>query len=263
MGNFGFKTPQHVDSPHEYPNAPTHERLLNSEQLVSPWNFDLSPAFSTTPSIDPFESSAASTPAHHTQENFLGMASEEMSMQPPSPTPITPFTNPLYNVYQPSTWPIVYLPYHTAPGFGTPTHISEMLCHVHYKGAGALALHDLLVAEMQAVHTEEEKVMIEFSAYLSWPHNCTSDGWRVYTGMTEEEEGAWREDMGRYYTDVELGVDEDGWGQMEAVGEDCGEEKEMDGVEESLGRIGLGEQADDGDGDGMTEEMRDGEQCRE
>lgn len=248
MGNFGFQTPPRVDSPHEYPNAPTHERLLNSEQLVSPWNFDLSPAFSTIPSVDPFEPSATSTPIRHTQENFLDMASEEMIMQPPSPTmppsrspsrtAITIFTNPLYNIYHPSTWPVVYLPYHTTPGFSMPTHISEMLCHVHYKGAGALALHDLLVAEMQAVQTEEEKVMIEFSAYLSWPHNCTSDGWRVYSGMTEEEEHVWREDVGRYYTNVELGVDEDGWKKMEVVGEDW-VEREVEGMEEILGNFGL------------------------
>ncbi|KAH5882737.1 hypothetical protein HBI91_010720 [Parastagonospora nodorum] len=266
MGNFGFQTPPRVDSPHEHPNAPTHERLLNSEQLVSPWNFDLSPAFSTIPSVDPFEPSNASTPIRHTQKDSLDTTSEEMQhpsttlpqSRSPSPTPLTLFTNPLYNISHPSTWPIVYLPYHTTPGFSTPTHISEMLCHVHYKGAGALALHDLLVAEMQAAQTEEEKVRIEFSAYLSWPHNCTSDGWRVYSGMTEGEEQVWMEDVRRYYTNVELGVDEDGWGEVQVVVEDWGEQREVEGVEEILERFGLGEEG--GRDDGMVGEMRDGEQ---
>jgi hypothetical protein len=76
-----------------------------------------------------------------------------------------------------------------------PTHIDEMVCHVHYKGAGALALHDLLGKEIMEAETEEDRRHIEEAAYLSWPFNCTREWWKVTSGITSIEVLQWKEEM--------------------------------------------------------------------
>lgn len=91
----------------------------------------------------------------------------------------------------------------------TPTHISEMVCHVHYKGFGAMTLHALLSKEVDLAQTTDEKMAIEMSAYLSWPFNCTRDGWRVYCDMEEWDVREWKRAMEEWGRSVENG-EEDG-----------------------------------------------------
>jgi hypothetical protein len=153
---------------------------------------------------NPFEVNDGLTAVRHERLTSLEISLASLRAQIALPSPVTSpcsenaetiFSSPPYSMNEPSTWPILHLPYHSSDGYSTPTHISEMACHVHYKGAGAIMLHNLLTKEMEAAQTREEKGAIELSAYLSWPFNCTRDGWRVYSGMSDEEVGIWKEAM--------------------------------------------------------------------
>jgi hypothetical protein len=79
-------------------------------------------------------------------------------------------------------------------------HIDEMRTHVHYKGAGANVLRELLrkvMEEMKAEEgftkkndekTKEERRGAEFIAFFCWPFNVTSEGlWKVGSGMSDED----------------------------------------------------------------------------
>jgi hypothetical protein len=81
-----------------------------------------------------------------------------------------------------------------------------MLTHVHYKGAGANVLRELLnkaMEEMKAEEgftkkndekTKEERRGAELIAFFCWPFNVTSEGvWKVGSGMSDEELRAWKE----------------------------------------------------------------------
>jgi hypothetical protein len=95
---------------------------------------------------------------------------------------------------EPRTWPTLYLPLHTTPGSSRPQHINDILRHVHYKGAGAKKLRDMLYEALQAADLEEDKLAIEFKAYLHWPFNITLDGyWKGKSGMTEKDIDMWKE----------------------------------------------------------------------
>jgi hypothetical protein len=104
------------------------------------------------------------------------------------------FTDQKCSREEPSTWPTLYLPFHTTAGASNPQHIDEVLRYVHYKGAGARALGNLISDALDAADNEEDKIDIEIKAYLSWPFNVTSDGyWKELSGMTEEEIEFWKE----------------------------------------------------------------------
>lgn len=75
-----------------------------------------------------------------------------------------------------------------------PTHVDEMLVHVHYKGAGAKVLHQLIFEAMDCAETEEEKLGTELAAFVYWPFNVTADGyWKGTTAMTRDEMDLWKE----------------------------------------------------------------------
>jgi hypothetical protein len=177
---------------------------LDTLYYFSPALFDLSTPFCTKPVKDPFEVNDGLTAVRHERLTSLEISLASLRAQIALPSSVTSpcsenaetiFNSPPYSMNEPSTWPTLHLPYHTWDGYSTPTQISEMACHVHYKGAGAIMLHNLLTKEMEAAQTREEKGAIELSAYLSWPFNCTRDGWRVYSGMSDEEVGIWKEAM--------------------------------------------------------------------
>jgi hypothetical protein len=89
---------------------------------------------------------------------------------------------------EPSTWLTVSLPFHMAPDGSAPTHMDELLIHVHFKGAGAAALRQFLMDALQEVDTERDKQGLELLAYLPWPFNVTVDGlWKEVSGMSEED----------------------------------------------------------------------------
>jgi hypothetical protein len=48
-----------------------------------------------------------------------------------------------------------------------PTHINKIVCYIHYKGASALALHNLLGKEIIEAETEEDRQYIKEATYLS------------------------------------------------------------------------------------------------
>tara|TARA_R110002003_G_scaffold125_11_gene11456 strand:+ start:705 stop:1229 length:525 start_codon:yes stop_codon:yes gene_type:complete len=99
-----------------------------------------------------------------------------------------------YDPNTPATWPILYLPFHITPDCSIPTHIDEMLVHVHYKGAGATVLHQMIFEAIDCAVTEDEKQGIELAAFAYWPFNVTTDGyWKGTTGMTSEEVDLWTE----------------------------------------------------------------------
>lgn len=62
--------------------------------------------------------------------------------------PSTTFDDPPWNPDQPTTWPILHLPFHDGSDTCRPTHIDDLTHHVHYKGAGAAALRMLLFEEL-------------------------------------------------------------------------------------------------------------------
>ncbi|KAI4699830.1 hypothetical protein J4E89_011128 [Alternaria sp. Ai002NY15] len=93
----------------------------------------------------------------------------------------------------PYTWPMVYLPFHLMPNASVPSHIDEMLVHVHFKGFGAKLLHDLLCKAKEEMETEEEKTNIRRMAFDFWPFNFTQDGWwKGVSGISPEDVGAWK-----------------------------------------------------------------------
>ena len=93
----------------------------------------------------------------------------------------------------PYTWPMVYLPFHLTPNASVPSHIDEMLVHVHFKGLGATLLHNLLYKAKEEMETEEEKTNIGHMAFDSWPFNFTQDGWwKGVSGMSPEDVDAWK-----------------------------------------------------------------------
>ena len=93
----------------------------------------------------------------------------------------------------PYTWPMVYLPFHLTPNASSPSHIDEMLVHVHFKGLGATLLHDLLYKAKEEMETEEEKTNIGLMAFDSWPFNFTQDGWwKGVSGISPEDVDAWK-----------------------------------------------------------------------
>ena len=97
------------------------------------------------------------------------------------------------------TWPILYLPFHKIPGSSAPTHIDELLTYVHYKGAGAKVLRELLAKAMEELDEEDKREgrTTEPSErgniiFLCWPFNVNEDGeWKKSSGMSEEEVGVW------------------------------------------------------------------------
>jgi hypothetical protein len=213
MENIHLRTPARADSPHPCARQLYPESCSSTSHYFSPALFDISTPFYTTPFKDPFNANDGLTAIRHgrvaSMEEYLALqrAQRTLPTLPTLPDPHgdaeTIFDSPLYNIDAPSTWPILHLPYHTSDGFSSPTHISEMTCHVHYKGFGAMTLHALLTQETEAAKTKEEKVVIELSAYLSWPFNCTRDGWRVYSGMSEDEVEQWKEAMGEWIGEKE------------------------------------------------------------
>ncbi|KAH7067704.1 hypothetical protein BKA63DRAFT_570981 [Paraphoma chrysanthemicola] len=97
----------------------------------------------------------------------------------------------------PSTWPVLFLHFHTTPGCAVPTHIDKMLVFVHYKGPGAAVLHQLLCKAIDRADVEEEKQGIELAAFAFWPFNVTADGyWKDLSGMTNEEVNMWTQMRG-------------------------------------------------------------------
>jgi hypothetical protein len=199
MGNFHMQTPppypDNPETPYTSLLAPTLKKDRENDYLISPRLFKLSPEFSMVPSHDPFANDDVPTLIHHDRRRSFDLATEALRTSSPTITfdAASFFTGPRYNIHEPSTWPTLFLPYHNTPGASAPTHISEMMCHVHYKGVGARVLYFLINNEMNGAQTEEEKIMIELSAYMSWPFNCSRDGWRVYSGMTDYEERKWKE----------------------------------------------------------------------
>jgi len=93
----------------------------------------------------------------------------------------------------PYTWPTVYLPFHLTPNASVPSHIDEMLVHVHFRGLGATLLHDLLYKATEEMETEEEQTNIGRMAFDFWPFNSTQDGWwKGVSGMSPEDINAWK-----------------------------------------------------------------------
>jgi len=93
----------------------------------------------------------------------------------------------------PYTWPMVHLPFHLTPNASVPSHIDEMLIHVHFKGLGATLLHDLLHKAKEEMETEEEKTNIGRMAFDFWPFNFTQDGWwKGVSGISPEDVDAWK-----------------------------------------------------------------------
>ena len=122
----------------------------------------------------------------------------EQLLTPPKPHKDTEddFFNPAtrkWDADEPSTWPILCLPFHMTPSKCAPTHIDEVLMHVHYKGAGARALRQFLFDALEQAEAERDKQAIELLAYLCWPCNVTADGhWKDWSGMSEEEVEVWK-----------------------------------------------------------------------
>ncbi|KAF1847269.1 uncharacterized protein K460DRAFT_402633 [Cucurbitaria berberidis CBS 394.84] len=101
--------------------------------------------------------------------------------------------NQTWDISDPTTWPILHLPFHMKPGCSAPTYIDELLVHVYYMGAGARLLRELLFRAIEEVEREEDKVAIERTAFLCWPFNVTANGyWKDKGGMTKEDLDAWR-----------------------------------------------------------------------
>ncbi|KAF2126409.1 hypothetical protein P153DRAFT_369130 [Dothidotthia symphoricarpi CBS 119687] len=103
--------------------------------------------------------------------------------------------NSAWDSNDPSTWPMVYLPYQNfaASSSSTPTHVDEMLVNVHYKGEGARKLRSLLWKAIDECDIEEDKQRTERLAFLYWPFNVTTDGWwKEMSGMTMQEMDVWR-----------------------------------------------------------------------
>jgi hypothetical protein len=238
-----MRTPPRADPLHPSDYAPSQTGHLFSSRF-----FELLPGYSTIRSSDLFENDDPPTIIRPSRKRSIDAFLESLRSPPPitSPNVTSFFTCPNYNRNEPETWPILYLPYHITPGASVPTHIGEMLCHVHYKGAGAMALHSLLTREMEMVQTEDEKEAIEFSAYMTWPYNCTRDGWRVYSGMRDFEVLEWKEAVRKWH-------------------EEQGRRAEMDIMEHGLGSIRLGETTDETNGgeggrNDMNKERRDAEE---
>lgn len=79
-----------------------------------------------------------------------------------------------------------------------PTSLEEMLVHVHYKGAGAQKLSQLLFKAIDTMETEEEKAELEKMAFMNWPCNVGYEEsigyfWKEVSGMTKGEITRWRE----------------------------------------------------------------------
>ncbi|KAI4695835.1 uncharacterized protein J4E88_000005 [Alternaria novae-zelandiae] len=113
-----------------------------------------------------------------------------------------------WDCQDPYTWPIVYLPFHLTPNASVPSHIDEMLIHVHFKGLGARLLHNLLYKAKEEMETEEEKTNIGRMAFDFWPFNFTQDGWwKGVSGISPEDVYAWKvtrqRDQGRGFGCVE------------------------------------------------------------
>jgi len=88
---------------------------------------------------------------------------------------------------------MVHLPFHLTPNASVPSHIDEMLIHVHFKGLGATLLHDLLHKAKEEMETEEEKTNIGRMAFDFWPFNFTQDGWwKGVSGISPEDVDAWK-----------------------------------------------------------------------
>lgn len=120
-----------------------------------------------------------------------------------------------WNPDEPTTWPILFLPFHDTSRTSRPIHIDDLTEHVHYKGAGAAALRMLLYEELLVAESEEEKLAIEFEAYLRWPFNITRNGyWKDKSGLAESEIVMWKETKRRVKE-----WDEGLWGSKEAAGE--------------------------------------------
>jgi hypothetical protein len=101
----------------------------------------------------------------------------------------------------PTTWPILSLPFHTTTGGGAPQHVNEMLTLVHYGGDGAVVLRRLLYEAVKGVETEDEKRVVERAAWVFWPCNVTmGGGWKQCSGVTKEEALKWN-----------AMIDEEGW----------------------------------------------------
>ncbi|KAL5113562.1 hypothetical protein ACEQ8H_008571 [Pleosporales sp. CAS-2024a] len=190
-----MQTPQCARSRRVADHTPQRRKVVDSTQLYCPQLFKVSPTFSTTASEDPFEADTVLRPQRG-QALYQSLPSRSTSPSPSnSETSTSIFGDTTYDWTEPSTWPILHLPYNMTPGASVPTGIEEMMCHVHYKGAGALALHELLLQEMFEAESEQEKRQIEEAAYLSWPFNCTREGWKVCSGMTSLEILQWKEEM--------------------------------------------------------------------
>ena len=98
-----------------------------------------------------------------------------------------------WNPQDPYTWPIVHLPFHLTPNASVPSHIDEMLVHVHFKGLGATLLHDLLYKATEEMETEEEQTNIGRMAFDFWPFNFTQDGWwKGVSGMSPKDLNEWK-----------------------------------------------------------------------
>ena len=106
----------------------------------------------------------------------------------------SPVENPQeWDPQDPYTWPMVYLPFHLTPNASVPSHIDEMLVHVHFKGLGAKLLHELLYKAKDEMETEDEKRNIGRMAFDFWPFNFTQDGWwKGVSGISPEDIDAWK-----------------------------------------------------------------------
>ncbi|KAF1921643.1 hypothetical protein BDU57DRAFT_510562 [Ampelomyces quisqualis] len=89
--------------------------------------------------------------------------------KPSVPRPTTndedAFTSRAWVHEEPSTWPVLYVPYIDAPGRSRPTHISHLVFHVHYKFMAARTLQTLMYNALEEAETEEKKRAIEYVGY--------------------------------------------------------------------------------------------------
>ncbi|KAF1943717.1 hypothetical protein EJ02DRAFT_464654 [Clathrospora elynae] len=130
---------------------------------------------------------------HPDAVNFL-LTPPDTPEKPEDSSPVK--TKRPWNTNDPTSWPEVHLPFHVTPDCSAPTHVDEMLVNVHYKGAGALLLRDLLFKAKNAMEMDRETNQVGRLVFICWPFNVTRDGWwKNVSEMADDEVEVWREMM--------------------------------------------------------------------
>jgi hypothetical protein len=92
----------------------------------------------------------------------------------------------------PDTWPELFLAYHCAEGQSKASELHHMLADQRYAGQTAKTLKELLLGEIAAAETMEEKEDVMHTAFLLWPWNVTHKGdWKVKPYLAPNELVAW------------------------------------------------------------------------